>query len=303
MQYPLHNLIGIIILLFLSGEIGFPQSHQGIASNDIPPMTERNQNYYFNQLNFEFDDEKSFNGLSSDLVTSCTAPINYYWWMIISGEKSSDFRNKLLKQLETTKKEITDANNDIALIFLLSFELRVHFYYNELFSALLCLNEINRKLTTSEKNQGSGNNEYFILVKNLVSYMNASINDKYSFYYKLLIHRTCIDKTYSVEQLKKLTRSKNNIVRTESNYFLMKIYFDYEQDFQSAEKYARTLVTDYPQNYIFSYYYSSILIKNHNLGQAEVEKKRTLEYLANNNKLSETQKKYCIYLFHSKLTH
>jgi len=241
--------------------------------------------------------------LSTDPIINSVTLINYYWWMIISGEKSSEFKKELLHKLEVTKQEITDANNDLALIYLMSFELRVHFYYNDFFSAFLNLSEINRRLNDYEKSQGSLKNEYFILVKNLVNYMNSFINDKYPFYYKLLIHQPCVDKKYSIEQLKRLTKSKNTIVSTESNYFLMKIFFENDHDFQSAEKHARILVDNYPGNFIFSYYYRNILIKNQCLSQAEVEKHRTLDYLADNNCLSETQRKYCIYLLQGKLKH
>lgn len=301
LQRIFFHLIRISIFLFLAFKIGLTQNPQEFVSKDIPKISANNQNDYVDQVNFNFCNKKSFNGFSSDHVIYSITNINYYWWMIISGEKSSEMKKKLLYQLEVTKQEFIDDKNDLALLFLLSFDLRVHFYYNELISAFFCLKKINQKLAESEQNQGSLNNEYFLVVKSLVNYINAHINDKYPFYYKLLIHKPCVDKINSIDQLKKLTRSKNNIVSTESNYFLMKIFFDNEHDFQSAEIYARTLTVNYPGNYIFSFYFTSTLIKNKNLNQAQIEKERTLNNIANNDYLSENQNNYCKLLFQNLL--
>jgi len=299
LQRHIYKIICTIFCLFLANKIGFPQDFQEIVTKDITERTSINQNDFFSQLDFAFINEKYLIDLfsSTDSIPECFIAIDYYWWMIIAGEKSSEMKKKLIYQMEVTKQEFTDAKNDLALVFVLSYELRVNLYYNKIFSAILSLNKINRRLYSYQKVQGSFNNEYFLLLKSLVGYMIAYINDKYPFYYTLLIHQMCIDKKYSIYQLKRLTRSKNIIVSTESNYFLMKIFFDNEHDFQSAEKYARTLAIYYPGNFIFSYYYVRILIENQNIYQAQVEKKRTLEYATNNCKLSETQKKYCKSLF------
>ena len=296
-HFTLFRIVLSICFLILDFIAGYPQSFHEDVSNEIPVISVSYQNDYSEQVNFKFFKIQSSNNFLSDSIKNNISLINYYWWMIISGENSSAIKKNLQYQIEYYKKKFTNNNNDFALIFLLSFDLRVHFYYNELFSAFLCLNELNNILSVSEKTRESLNNEYFILVRNLVNYLNGYIMNKYPFYYRLLIRAPNFDKNISIDNLIRLTSSENNIVNTESNYFLMKIFFDNEHDFTQAEIYAKTLVANYPANFIFSYYFTSILINNNSFNLAQIEKERTLNSIANNYYLSENQKNYCKMLF------
>jgi hypothetical protein len=58
-------------------------------------------------------------------------------------------------------------------------------------------------------------------------------------------------KEFYLEEMKKLADSENIIVKTETNYFLMKIYSEIEQSPDKANTYKKFLNKKYPNNPFF----------------------------------------------------
>jgi hypothetical protein len=60
------------------------------------------------------------------------------------------------------------------------------------------------------------------------------------------------DKRKGLEILKRCSSSSNEIISTEADYFLMKLYSTAEKDYETALIYSNNLTQKYPGNFIFS---------------------------------------------------
>ncbi|MGE5429921.1 MAG: tetratricopeptide repeat protein [Syntrophomonadaceae bacterium] len=71
--------------------------------------------------------------------------------------------------------------------------------------------------------------------------------------------------------IKELTNVALNgkYAKTESRYFLMQLYYQFEENFQKAEEFARLLTSEYPDNPLFERYLGRINVRRGNLYTAD----------------------------------
>jgi hypothetical protein len=60
--------------------------------------------------------------------------------------------------------------------------------------------------------------------------------------------------------LNKIAFSNDNLLSTEANYFLMKIYLEEDVNYKESLKYGWKLVADYKPNLLYRYYYFKSLL-------------------------------------------
>lgn len=75
------------------------------------------------------------------------------------------------------------------------------------------------------------------------------------------------DKTKGIQQLK-TTAEEGRYAKIESQYFLMTLYYSYENNMPEALKYAESLRKQFPDNPVFEKFYGRILVKSGNLAKA-----------------------------------
>jgi len=84
------------------------------------------------------------------------------------------------------------------------------------------------------------------------------------------------------------------LVKTESRYFLMKIYFESEKKINQSKYWNNKLISEFPENMLFNYYKFKILIEEGNNTEAEVQFRHLLQIANNNSQLTESQKNHFI---------
>ena len=89
------------------------------------------------------------------------------------------------------------------------------------------------------------------------------------------------DKELGIKQLSNIANN-GKYTKYEAQYFLMTLYYNFEKDFQSAEKYSIMLNNQFPNNPVFEKWRGRIAIKNNNLALADTIFKRIL-WKADNN--------------------
>ncbi len=104
-------------------------------------------------------------------------------------------------------------------------------------------------------------------------------------------------KTKGLAHLKLLSYSDDKILNTESNYFLMKIYYEIESDKQSALAYSNHLKKNFKSNYVFHFY-------NHKIKSKKTDKKQEYKtykkQILRSKQLIKIQKEYFLYLLRFK---
>lgn len=94
----------------------------------------------------------------------------------------------------------------------------------------------------------------------IYDYYADVIPNHYPFVKPLMIFFPKGDKAKGIKELA-LVAEKGKYARIESRYFLMQLFFHYENDYQKAEEYAVQLTTEFPNNPIFQRYLGRIAVR------------------------------------------
>ncbi|MHC1706268.1 MAG: hypothetical protein AB9842_01970 [Bacteroidales bacterium] len=178
---------------------------------------------------------------------------NYCWWKIISGENNPEVRKLFFDALNQSEIRTSKKNIDESLycrIIINSLRSRFELLNKNYLKTLLILNKSKRLVQQMDGKE----NEYepFFLTQGLFQYFIAIAKEKTGFISYLLHYKA--DKEKGLAFLNALTHTENRILRTESNYFLMKIFLEIEHDPVKAKPHADYLLTWYPENSIFCFY-------------------------------------------------
>ncbi len=101
----------------------------------------------------------------------------------------------------------------------------------------------------------------------IYNYYAEVIPEKYPVVKPFMVFFPKGDKAKGLRQLENVAFN-GRYAKIESRYFLMTIYFQYEEDMSSAKKYAELLVKQFPDNPVFEKYYGTIFVKNNNYTSA-----------------------------------
>jgi tetratricopeptide (TPR) repeat protein len=94
----------------------------------------------------------------------------------------------------------------------------------------------------------------------IYNYYASVIPQKYPIVKPLMIFFPSGDKDKGLKELADVAL-RGKYARTESRYFLMQLYYQFEENFQKAEEYSRQLVSEYPDNPVFERYLGRISVK------------------------------------------
>lgn len=281
----------IIISLLLSLRSAL-HAESGINFND-----EFTSRYFKHLYNFEFNDVNAMLDSISPghKLENHLYKANYYFWRNISGDSSADYFTKckqelnnqiiLLKQSKLTKIQNVFYNS-LAYSYLMRLELNRGNYLNGMKMLDNSINYFEKALDNKY------NNEEFVFLSGMYNYFKAYASEKYPVSKIYLNLYKSGNRTKGIQQLKKCKESKNMIIRTESTYFLLKIYLNLEKDYKAAKSEALELLKLYPNNIVFHREYYLVLI---NMGlkiEAKKEKDNIISLLNQNVQLNNFQRNY-----------
>ncbi|MGE5499915.1 MAG: tetratricopeptide repeat protein [Syntrophothermus sp.] len=94
----------------------------------------------------------------------------------------------------------------------------------------------------------------------IYNYYASVIPQKYPLVKPLMLFFPSGDKEKGIKELSDVA-VRGKYARTESRYFLMQLYYQFEENFTMAEQYAQQLNSEYPDNPVFQRYLGRIKVK------------------------------------------
>ncbi|MCX7987140.1 MAG: hypothetical protein N2662_09400 [Bacteroidales bacterium] len=136
------------------------------------------------------------------------------------------------------------------------------------------------------------------LIVGLMHYLGATALKKYPYLFqkkKLL----CFSDTLGLNLLVQCSQSTSVYARTESLYFLVKIYLEIESNFPKAYFYSTQLINLFPENIIFGYNHLTLLSRMNKIQEYAILKTKLLSEITKNNDLISEQKTYLYQLINT----
>ncbi len=227
-----------------------------------------------NQIyNIEFDSaQKTFDLVQKDYPKHPAGKFfdaMIVWWKIMldmNNEKYDEiFEDKLEDEIDFCDDLLDENDRNVDAIFFkggsLGFRGRLYSIRKEWFNA--ALDGKDALPLVDEAYQIDPTNEDVKLGFGIYNYYAAAIPEKYPFIKPAMIFFPKGDKKKGIEQLK-LAARKAKYAAIEAKFFLLTLYYQFEENYDSALVYAKELTKQFPNNPIFEKYYGRIYIKKNN---------------------------------------
>lgn len=133
------------------------------------------------------------------------------------------------------------------------------------------------------------------LVRGLYYYFIDYIENEYFLMNAILFSYPRGDKNKGLMYLEECSVSGNEMIKTESNYFLLKIYTYTEKDYLKAFRKVQILTQQYPNNLVYSLEMLRLLLKMKNEGEAQIFQKKLIKEIQVATNLSSSQKSHFIF--------
>jgi len=212
---------------------------------------------------------------------------NYYWWLLISGyndaetekkySENIDLALKLLVRTPTTGKTQKLLSNEEIYYFtvLHGYKARLLMMQKKYYKAI---SNFKTSIDYLELSKGKEPEyEYFYLLQGLNEYFVAHVRKDHPFYAPFIVFFPKADAQKGLDYLKIAATSKDTVLNTEGNYFLVKINMEAEVNYKEAEQHALLLINRYEKNLLYQYFYFKLLLD-------EKRKQEAINQLAEINK-------------------
>ncbi|MFO8053580.1 MAG: hypothetical protein R6U19_00260 [Bacteroidales bacterium] len=289
-------IILIITTSFLLLDVHFSPA-QEVLHNE---QTDKEITRAFHEIyNFRFDSaQQIINHAETNPENSAWyyfASSNINLWKIFGGSLKSKqeplFNKNLEYLLENCEALHNDKEKQFLLIMYYTYKTRLSMSRKEYIEAFKAIRQYYSLLDPVFKNQ-----DYppYRLINGLYLYLFDHARENYMLFRPFLLFYKQGDAQKGLEHLEKASENPHMIISTEACYFLMKIYYDMEEDPCQALPYARKLYSKYPGNFIFNYYYHKIKSELHPFYYIDInmEKNRVLKHSC----LSTVQQNYFEFL-------
>lgn len=169
------------------------------------------------------------------------------WWKLIlsPSEMSSRQYNTLLKTIKSEKNIVAEDN--ISRLIWLSYQMRFELKrYNFIASAVLHseIKKVLGKMSENDPGNRDSKIQLFYLYTALFKYYDNMLNP----FFQESRRRA---RAEALNEIELFTFENNQIVSTLANYFLGKIYMDYEKKPAEGNRYFKVLTEKYPRNKLF----------------------------------------------------
>jgi hypothetical protein len=286
-------ILAISSMVILSGPVSSLSPHKE-SHPDISPSI----NIFFEKIyNFSFHEADSMvlilqkSGI--DGLTLANVQANLAWWRILSGDNIQNNLkscNDLLKKSTkvTLGKEKLNADSLLNTIYAFSLKSRLESHRGNRLTSLMyfykSIEYIEECITRPVTDEGAS------LLKGLYFYLSDYVLKEYHLVGSMLLPVPSGTREQGLRYLERCSMSADRMIRTEANYFLLKIYSDTEAEYQKAWDYANILTLDHPNNLVYSLEKYKLMILMNNQDEARlyhdrlIEKIRRAEFLNSNQK-------------------
>ncbi len=271
--------------------ISFQSHSQNKFSDSVFSSSESIYNFRFSEAEKEIAALVSTH--SGDFLSHLLSA-NFFWWKIITGEDSDENRKNYYSELEisgnilNSKDRIFSNDTLYALITNYAYKARIHSMNNQYFSALA---QLNNSIDYVKQSFGKEKEyEWFYLTSGLYNYYIIATRKNYPFLIPYLIFLPDGNSETGIEFLKKANASENFLLKTEAEYFLLKLYLEEEKNYGEARKFSTFLLNKFPENLLYRYYHFKTFLMQKNISEASKELGLMKYYAEKNSQLSQNQK-------------
>jgi hypothetical protein len=256
-------------------------------------------NFFRNLYNFSFDAADSIIIIMQDSniddATVANIKANLAWWKLLCGdEPETNFRTCNLNLDESIKSSLgknhPDVNSLFNIIYSYSLKARLENYRGNTIKAFIYFY---KSLTFIEKCIDTPvRDEKLNLALGMYYYFIDYVEDKYFMLNALFLAFPKGDKIKGLQYLELCSGSEDDMIRTEANYFLLKIYAYTEKNYSKALLYSRVLTHEYPDNLVYSLEQFKLLQKMGKTTEAQVFEKELIEEIDMSKNMNNVQKNH-----------
>lgn len=265
----------------------------------LKPKSKNIENIFINIYNFSLDIADSLINnsyeLKRDKINQYSLKAYLCWWKIIGGENTESnlgkcdfYLEEVMKLSKNTNK--TDPVSQLNIINAYSLKSRIdnhngnnikafYHFYNSIgyFKNLQSLNS-----------QDEGTK----LAIGLYNYLLAYIDKDYSSSLMFLLDFPKGDKVIGLKNLERCSQSLDPIIMTEATYFLYKIYYTIEKDYNKAFEKISILRSLYPANFVFDIEYLNVLKSQNKYKEFNLSCVKIINDIRDSKRLSSSQKQH-----------
>jgi len=258
-KYSFLFFIGLIYLIVLNSIFAQDPKFDSLVNTGI------NQIY-----NINFDDaEQTFTQLQKAYPKHPAGKFfdaMIIWWQIMLDQNNESFdelfEDKLEEVIDFCDEILDEDDSNVDAIFFkggsLGFRGRLYALRKDWFDA--ALDGKDALPLVFEAYEIDPNNEDVKLGFGIYNYYAESIPEKYPFIKPAMIFFPSGDKEKGISQLEAAAKN-SKYAAIESKFFLMTLYYQFEEDYDKALVYAEELNKSFPNNPFFEKYYGRIFIK------------------------------------------
>ena len=255
-------------------------------------------NYFFKSLyDFSFRRADSIvvvmNNSEIDNTTLLSVKADLAWWKLLSGDAietnlrtcDSLIHESLSLSLKNKKKDISCLLN---IIYSYSLKARLENYRGNTLKSLIYFY---KSITYIEKcMQSPVKDEKLNLILGLYFYFIDYIENEYFMARAIVFSFPKGDKNMGLRYLEECSVKGDEMIGTEANYFLLKIYTYTERDYLKAYLKVQILTQQHPHNLVYSLEQFKLLLKMKKDGEAQIFRKKLIEEIQIAKNINESQK-------------
>ncbi|MFA5815828.1 MAG: hypothetical protein WC865_09445 [Bacteroidales bacterium] len=225
---------------------------------------------------------KKLNATNIDQNWIDLAHVNLLWWWLISGDDSRDYDNQMTVVLNRVinrfkNRPIDKMTNEevFTMIHSYAYLTRVDIYQERYFVGIVNLRHTLDFLEIALNKVCQY--DKFMMVSGLYNYFAAVTLIKYPVFTPFFTFAPKSDRNLGFQLLNRCSQMDNILIKNESLYYLMKINYQLEENFDRALPIADQLIRQYPNNLIYHFHRFMILIEANRRPQALAQYTKLME--------------------------
>jgi len=257
------------------------------------------KDFFRNLYDFSFQRADSLITIMEDLRTDRSTLLivkaDLAWWRLLSGDNTEVNMKICIDNIDESirtnlKDDHPDINTLFNIIYSYSLKVRLDNYKGNSIGAFI---NFYRSSAFIEKCRNVNiTDEKFALVLGMYYYFISYIGHKYFLLNTFLFSLPDGDREKGLSYLVKCSGSSDDVIRTEADYFLMKIYSEAEKEYSKALDYARIISGMHPDNPVYSLEVLRLMMKMKQYREAAVTGKELVDRITRAKKLNDAQKKH-----------
>jgi len=210
------------------------------------------------------------------------AHVNLLWWWMISGDDSRDYDNlmavvlnRIISRFKNMAPDKMTNEEIFTMIHSYAYLTRVDIYKERYFKGIVNLQHTMDFLEIALKQVYKY--DKFMMVSGLYNYFAAVVLIKYPVFIPFFAFAPESNRDLGFQLLNRCSQMDDILIKNESLYYLMKINYQLEENFDRSLSIADQLISQYPNNLIYHFHRFMILIESKRRPQALAQYTKLME--------------------------